>query len=455
MPSLFGRVFLTFWLACALLLASLAAVTSFTNARPLSHRWLMHALDLYATTAIDAYEQGGVPRLTEYLSEIRGDSKISATLLKADVDLTATPVPPAALRLLIQASEDQRSQYSFKSPWLGIVRQARHGNVYFFVAQVEPVKMFGNFIDPENGIFRIAIALLISTTLCGLLARNMTRPIRSLQRTAMAIAGGDLTARTSPALAGRSDEIAFLAHDFDRMAERVQFLLDQQKLLLQDISHELRSPLARLSISAELVQRGDFSAVARMQSDIKSLEKMISDLLTLARIDASEKLSRRDLVHVGRLVQRIVRDASFEGTTDNKAVVQTGEFDRHVLADAGLLHSCIENIVRNALRHTPHGSVVEVKIIDISKPDSALLAITISDEGTGVPEQALEQIFDPFFRIGAQDTHKPGGAGLGLSISRRIANLYGGNITARNMTGGGLQVQVSLPMPSAVHYDRS
>jgi pimeloyl-ACP methyl ester carboxylesterase len=224
------------------------------------------------------------------------------------------------------SDETIKMYFAFKSPWLGIVRQERHAKVYFFVAQVEPVKMFGNFIDPENGTFRIAVALLISATLCGLLARNITRLIRSLQRAAMAIAAGNLAARTAPALAGRSDEIALLARDFDRMAERVQLLLDQQKLLLQDISHELRSPLARLSISAELVQRGDLSAVTRMQSDIKSLEKMISDLLTLARIDASEKLSRREPVHVGRLVQRIVRDASFEGITDNKTVIQTGEF---------------------------------------------------------------------------------------------------------------------------------
>jgi two-component system sensor histidine kinase CpxA len=238
--SLFGRVFLTFWMACALLLASLAAVTSLTNARPLSHRWLMHALNLYATTAIDAYEQGSVPRLTEYLSEIYSDSKISATLFKADVNLTTASIPPAALRLRTQASERQRSQYAFKSPWLDVVRQVRHGNVYFFVAQVEPMKMFGNFIDPESGILRIALALLISTTLCGLLARNITRPIRSLQRTAMAIAAGNLAARTAPALGGRSDEIALLAHDFDRMAEPVQLLLGQQKLLLQNISHELR-----------------------------------------------------------------------------------------------------------------------------------------------------------------------------------------------------------------------
>ena len=134
----------------------------------------------------------------------------------------------------------------------------------------------------------------------------------------MAIAGGDLTARAAPALAGRTDELASLAHDFDRMAERVQLLVEQQKLLLRDISHELRSPLARLTVSAGLVQRGDLAAAARMQSDIKTLETMISDLLTLARIDASDKHSRREPVHIGQLVQQIVKDASFEGAAETK-----------------------------------------------------------------------------------------------------------------------------------------
>ncbi len=292
---------------------------------------------------------------------------------------------------------------------------------------------------------RAILVLLISGTLCGLLARSITRPIQSLQRTAMDIADGDLAARASPALAGRTDELASLAHDFDRMAERVQLLLEQQKLLLRDISHELRSPLARLTVSAELVQRGDLTAAVRMQSDIKALEKMISDLLTLARIDASDKHSRRESVHVGRLIQQIVKDASFEGATEEKAVVQTGVFDRFISGDTGLLHSCIENVVRNAVKHTPAGGVVEVSLTDTPSLRGPMLAITTTDEGTGVPEYALEQIFDPFFRIAAQGSHKHGGAGLGLSISKRIATLYGGTIAAQNLPGSGFQVQLNLP----------
>jgi signal transduction histidine kinase len=443
--SLFTRVFLTFWLVSVLVIVSLAAVTSLTNARPLSHRWLMHSLDLYARTAIDTYEHGGEDRLIEYLSEIQGDSQISATLIQNGSNLTTNKIPLGANELLAQARAEQQSQFSFREPWLGVVRQIQGGNVYFFVAQVRPVRMFGNFIDPDKGLFRFALVFLISATLCGLLARSITKPIRSLQRTAMDIAGGDLTARASPALAGRTDELASLAHDFDRMAERVQLLLDQQKLLLRDISHELRSPLARLTVSAELVQRGDLGAAARMQSDIRVLEKMISDLLTLARIDASEKLSRREPVHIGRLVQHIVKDASFEGTSDEKTVVQTGVFERYVLADTSLLHSCLENIVRNALKHTPCGGVVEVNLEDVQGEVLPLLVITTTDEGSGVPEHALEQIFDPFFRVPAQDSHQHGGSGLGLSISKRIATLYAGSIVARNLTGGGLQVRLSLP----------
>lgn len=445
MRSLFFRVFLTFWLASALMLLSLAVVTALTNARPLNHRWLMHSLDLYARTAIDAYEEGGTKRLNQYLLEIQSDSLTSAALLGDDSDLARSPIPSGAADLLARARTEKHSQYSFNSPWIGVVRQSHGNHVYFFIAQVPQVKMYGNYFDPERSPFRTVLLLLISGTLCGFLARSITKPIRSLQRTAMDIASGNLAARASPALVGRTDELASLAHDFDRMAERVQLLLDQQRLLLRDISHELRSPLARLTVSAELVQRGDLSAAVRMQSDINSLEKMISDLLTLARIDASDRHSRRESVHIGRLIQRIVKDASFEGAAKDKTVVQTGVFERYISADTGLLHSCIENVVRNALKHSPVGGVVEIRVTDISGFRGAMLDITITDEGTGVPEEALEHIFDPFFRIAAQDSHKQSGAGLGLSISKRIATLYGGAIAAQNLTGGGFQVQLNLP----------
>src|ERR1700754_1157564 len=268
----------------------------------------MHSLDLYAKTAIDAYEEGGSKRLNEYLLDIQSDALTSAVLLVDNSDAAASPIPSGAEDLLAEARSEKRSEYSFGSPWLGVVRQTHGNHVYFFVAEAPQVKMYGNYVDPEKGPFRTVFMLIISAALCGLLARSITKPIRSLQRTAMDIAAGDLTARASPALEGRTDELASLAHDFDRMAERVQFLLEQQKLLLCDISHELRSPLARLTVSAQLVQLGDLSAGARMQSDIKTLEKMIQDLLTLARIDASEKSSRKARVHVGKLVQQIVRD---------------------------------------------------------------------------------------------------------------------------------------------------
>ncbi len=135
---------------------------------------------------------------------------------------------------------------------------------------------------------------------------------------------------------------------------------------------------------------------------------MISDLLTLARIDASESHSRREQVHIGRLVQRIVKDASFEGLL-KKTVVQTGVFDRYALADMGLLHSCIENVVRNALQHSPAGGVVEVKLRDSRKDAHDLLEIITTDEGDGVPEEALSQIFEPFFRVSTSESHKQGG----------------------------------------------
>jgi two-component system sensor histidine kinase CpxA len=446
MRSLFSRVFVVFWLSSALMLISLAVITALTDARPLSHRWLIRSFDLYASTAIDLYEQGGKGRLNEYLSAIKNDSQISAALLVDGVNAGTTQIPSGTNNLLSEARVGKRSVFSFSSPWIGVLYKVRGTNVYIFIAEVSPVRMYGNFLNSSGRIFRLTVLLIISATLCFLLARSITEPIRSLQKTAQQIARGDLGARASPALSGRKDELALLAHDFDLMAERIQVLLDQQNLLLRDISHELRSPLARLSVSAELVQRGDIGSAARMQADITALEKMISDLLTLARIDASESHSRREQVHIGRLVQRIVTDASFEGLPEKKTVVQTGVFDRYALADMGLIHSCIENVVRNALQHSPAGGVVEVKLSDSGKAAHGFLDIITTDEGDGVPEEVLSQIFEPFFRVSTSESHKRGGGGLGLSISKRIADLYGGTISARNLAGHGLQVQIQLPV---------
>jgi two-component system sensor histidine kinase CpxA len=182
-----------------------------------------------------------------------------------------------------------------------------------------------------------------------------------------------------------------------------------------------------------------------MQADISTLENMISNLLTLARIDASEEHCRREPVHMGRLLQQIVRDASFEGIAGNKSVVQTGHFDLYAMGDTGLLHSCVENVVRNALKHTPPGGLVEVSLTESSNHGDRTLNITTSDEGKGVPGDSLEQIFDPFFRIASSGTHERGGAGLGLSISKRIVSLYGGTIAAQNLASSGLRVTITLP----------
>ena len=446
MRSLYTRVFLNFWLGSALIVVGLTVITTVLDARPLYHRWLMHSLDLYAKTGVDAYELGGTTKLNEYLSVIQTDSHIDATLLRGGINLSSHPVPPSTAALLDNAEQDQSSHFAMGSSWRGVICQTRRGQTYFFVAEVHPFETYGRFLEPKRGLIRLFLLLLISASICGLLTQSIIKPIRKLQKTARDIVAGNLDARASPALAGRNDEIAHLAHDFDRMADRVQTLLDEQKLLLRDISHELRSPLARLTVSAELVQRGDLAAAGRMRYDIKALENMISDLLTLARIDASERVSRREAVHLGRLVQQIVKDAAFEGVTRSITVVQTGVFERYTMADYGLLHSCIENIVRNALRHSPTGGVIEVEIKDKFNPISPAVSITTMDEGKGVPEKDVQQIFDPFFRVPSEGSHRLGGAGLGLSISKRITTLYGGAIGAQNLTDGGLAVTVTLPI---------
>ena len=295
-----------------------------------------------------------------------------------------------------------------------------------------------------NIIFRFSVAILIGGFICYLLSLYLLRPIRILQRAAKKLGQGEFQTRVQALLGHRKDEIGELARDFDEMAARLESLVLSKQQLLQDISHELRSPLARLSVALEIA-RDKSPAVekelTRIAYETDKLNELIRQLLSLASLDASQNEITFEKVDLVELVQSIVSDANYE----IQHRITPIQFITPKSCDAEvcypLLRSAIENIIRNALRYTPENQPIKVTLL----PKEDEIHISIEDSGPGIPEEKLAHVFDPFFRVDDSRTQRTGGFGLGLAIAKRAILLHKGHIYAKNLSQGGLNVTLSFP----------
>jgi two-component system sensor histidine kinase CpxA len=283
---------------------------------------------------------------------------------------------------------------------------------------------------------------------CFLVIRYLTKPLNQLGEAAASIAEGRLETRVDPALKKRRDEISGLASNFDRMAERIEALVTGQRRLLGDVSHELRSPLSRLSVALGLVklslakqgiEREAAENLERIALEARRLDTMIGQLLALTRIDSGVDRGTPAPFDLTNLVQEVANDGNFEARACNRSVVIEHADACTVNGYEELLRSAIENVARNAIRHTPEGTAVEILLQ--SKESRTLLRVR--DHGPGVPENMLLEIFLPFRRI-ANGTAE--GAGLGLAIAGRAVDVHGGTIRAMNAPAGGLIVEIELPV---------
>lgn len=292
----------------------------------------------------------------------------------------------------------------------------------------------------------IAAGSLVSLLFAGLLAWYFARPIRLLRGAFAAVASGEIDTRVGPAMGGRNDELADLGKNFDDMAGRLGDLLLAQRNLLHDVSHELRSPMARLQAAAELIrqqpERGAELA-ERIVRDTERMDRLIGELLTLARLDSGIQDAIPESVDLREVIADIAENARIEaderGCTIDLALI--GE--PRVPGDCELLHRAIENLVRNAVLHSPQGGPVS---IGASAADG-ICRITVADRGPGVPESHTQAIFDPFFRSSIATSSS--GYGLGLAITRRIAEKHGGRAFATNRPEGGLLLTIELPIGKA------
>jgi two-component system sensor histidine kinase CpxA len=301
-----------------------------------------------------------------------------------------------------------------------------------------------------GGMVRLSLHDLLVFSLAGaifcyFISRYLTKPLQKLSDAASNIAEGRLNTRVDPSLRKRRDEIADLARDFDRMAERIEGLVTGQRRLLGDVSHELRSPLSRLVVALGLAKQGPATETAegleRIGLEARRLDNLIGQLLALTRIDTGVDRGSPAPFDLTNLVQEVSSDADFEARAQGRAVTVERADACQVEGFEELLRSAVENVVRNAVRHTAEGTGVAISLE--TRDGRALLSVR--DHGPGVPESMLADIFLPFRRVTSGNSD---GAGLGLAIAERAVQVHRGTIRARNAAGGGLIVEIDLLLPA-------
>ncbi|UCV09046.1 ATP-binding protein [Dechloromonas denitrificans] len=346
----------------------------------------------------------------------------------------------------------ERQQFANHVP--GIGERHHPGPPPHEFADHPPPPEFARGLPPPHGrppggplpVLPMIVGLLASLLCAAGLAWYFAKPIRQLRNAFDAAANGNLDVRVTPGMGGRRDELADLGKDFDRMTAQLQSFIEGQQRLLHDVSHEMRSPLARLQAAIGLARQqpariDDF--LLRIEREGDRMDQLIGELLTLSRVEAGVT-GELEAVDIGELLASIAEDARFEGSARQIAIAFTPGPSAEVSANAELLHRAIENVVRNAIGHSPDGGTVRLQA---SSPDDGALHITIADQGQGVPENELEAIFQPFFR--GEGSTFGSGYGLGLAIARRAITASGGRIYARKMPGEGLAVEIELPLLSA------
>ncbi|MEA3152053.1 MAG: two-component system, OmpR family, sensor kinase, partial [Gammaproteobacteria bacterium] len=418
----------------------------------------------FALQASEAFAQGGLPALKDWLSANKnpvGDHVLF--IVGPDGrDILGRRLSESAARRMALFNRDANAGDSESRPpgrpAPGNFRPARYapqivapdGSVYTVLLVQRRPSIFGALSLPGISLTILGIALGVSALTTWWLAQHLSSPIRRIQEGARTLASERLDAhvgglRVSAGLEGRKDELAVLARDFDAMADQLRANRDAITQLLRDISHELRSPLARMRVAVGLARQPTADLprqIDRLEREIERLDALISQVLKLARLHGTDIPFERETFDIDEVIESVVRDANFEGAVKGCKVLFTGTAHITLRSNRDLLTSAVENVLRNAVRYSPQDGLVDVSV---ERADAAGLSIVIRDRGPGVPGGDLERIFEPFYRVAESRDRATGGEGIGLAITAQVMKTHGGSAKASNLAGGGLEVRLNLP----------
>ena len=461
MRSTFTKIFLSFWLTEFLILICtlFVSIRQFEQAA-VGYTSSFAVMRTLARESLEAYGTGGCAALKAVPNTFYLDKH-------GPEDQPAVLFDPSGRPLCQNVDESALGPAVEKIRKNGFLLGEKHGAAYLLGVDVLDVSgqrfiyiMRGTFpthiyIPFRDILPRIVIGLIVSVLVTFGIAMVITRPIGSLREAARQLAAGNLSARAKWPSAkvnrATTDELRGLVYDFNVMADRLESLVDSQKLLLRDVSHELRSPLARLSVALEWAREeappGIEEQLERIESETVRLNALIGQLLSLSHMESATSLPTKQLVSVSRIVEELLPDAEFEAQGRNCRITfeGAGSPGNEVMGSPELLGRAIENVIRNAIAYTAEGTTVEIQLSHQHQAGTNLVVLQVKDHGPGVPEAALKSIFHPFYRLDGSRRRSTGGFGVGLAITERAVQLHGGDVVARNVPEGGLIIKMSLP----------
>jgi two-component system sensor histidine kinase CpxA len=480
--SLFLKIFLWFWatvVATGVALIATWIILQPKNVPAQSQTTLADAAWVSGTSAVDALERQGASAASAYIAQLSQKTHLKSCLFDTSGNVIAGSDCALFSDIGTRATSDAPA-FNTKHNFVRVAVKVRGKSGRDYVYAVEQAMEHRGpppGIGPSGFLLRWSVAFLVSGFICYLLTRYLTAPVLRLREASQHLAAGDLSTRAAAGMERRRDELGSLVRDFNAMAARIEELVSRQRQLIYDISHELRSPLARLNVALDLgrQRKGDDPAFDHMEQDIGCLNDMIERLLTVAKLDTSATPLPMTQVDLTELVAQIVRSAEFELQERSGTVRLSPQGQYFVQGNAELLHSAIENVIRNAVRYTgtensgtansgPENSITQDSIpknsidVQLESTDAAtpgFVRLLVRDYGQGVPESELVNIFQPFYRVADDRNRASGGTGLGLAIADRVVRIHGGTIQARNVTPQGLEVEILLPQQKPLNSPRS
>ena len=471
MNRLFLKIFGWFWLTIMLVSAALVIVTMAALPVPTGRPWdpslesarfVRQGLMRNLRSTVNLYEDEGVEALKSRVNNLPHLREVLIFDSSGREITGASSVPPPAAELVQKMRESRRSELH-DPPFIGIRVISSSNNRYDCVTRVETLMrargqmdFFNRFrvsaYDNLTGemILSLVSVIILAGILCFILARHLTIPISRLRDATRELTAGNLSARVGAAIGNRNDEVADLARDFDQMAEQIEKLLKSQIRLIRDVSHELRSPLARLNVALELARlspgKSRAPALDRIEQESQCLNSMIEQLLSLSRMESGTFSSQASYFELGEMLEKIAEDAGYEGKNRNIQVRVISEEEVSFTGHQQILHSALENVVRNAVSYTVKDSTVTVSLEKVQVNDNRYARIEVRDHGEGVPEAELDRIFTPFYRLAASRDRVSGGSGIGLAITERAVKIHEGSVQAANHPDGGLQITILMPL---------
>lgn len=450
MYSLFWRIFLSFWVT--VLVAEFVTVWSTVG---LSGSDIHPALQQEnrkfvenSRRAADVLRDDGMSALQAWRAKEENVAAIDALYL---LDSEGREINGRALPPDVSAYIGDYATHSFLANHVHPIEDVLtfdvvtpSGEFYVLVTLFQQPHVLSYMLTPQ----RVTVGVIVSGIICFLLARYIAAPIVRLRQTTQALADGRLDTRPPPTLRARKDEFGALAGDFDYMAAQLNELIGSQKQLLRDISHELRSPLARIQVALGLARGQPGGEVGgeldRIERETDRLNALIDELLTLVRLSYAKKQEKNAPIEIQDLLTNIVNDAGFERSGGCPSFITLEHCDCALIsANEPLLYSAIENVVRNACNYAPEKARIVVRCDAVYDQ----ITITVDDNGPGIPDDMLSRVFDPFVRVSSAREKETGGYGIGLAIAKRAIELHGGTISARNNEGrNGLTVTITLPI---------